>query len=29
MKYFAVCGGTISGIGKGVTISSIGILLKA
>lgn len=29
MKYLIVCGSTISGIGKGTTISSIGILLKS
>lgn len=29
MKYFIVCGSSISGIGKGATMSSIGILLKA
>jgi CTP synthase len=29
MKYVAICGGTLSGIGKGVTVSSIGVLLKS
>ena len=29
MKYLVVCGGTVSGIGKGITVSSIGVLLKA
>ncbi|ETW08541.1 CTP synthase [Aphanomyces invadans] len=29
MKYLAVSGGTVSGLGKGITISSIGVVLKA
>lgn len=29
MKYLAVTGGTVSGLGKGITISSIGVLLKS
>ncbi|KDO32702.1 CTP synthase [Saprolegnia parasitica CBS 223.65] len=29
MKYLAVTGGTVSGLGKGITISSIGVVLKA
>lgn len=29
MKYLAVCGGVVSGLGKGITISSIGAILKA
>ena len=29
MKYLIICGGTISGIGKGVTVSTIGAILKA
>eukprot|EP00743_Colponemidia_sp_Colp-15_P003000 GILK01003243.1.p1 GENE.GILK01003243.1~~GILK01003243.1.p1 ORF type:complete len:570 (+),score=98.15 GILK01003243.1:52-1761(+) len=29
MKYLAVAGGTVSGLGKGTAISSIGVLLKA
>eukprot|EP00499_Haloplacidia_sp_CaronLabIsolate_P010700 CAMPEP_0196782454 /NCGR_PEP_ID=MMETSP1104-20130614/11378_1 /TAXON_ID=33652 /ORGANISM="Cafeteria sp., Strain Caron Lab Isolate" /LENGTH=591 /DNA_ID=CAMNT_0042152687 /DNA_START=20 /DNA_END=1795 /DNA_ORIENTATION=+ len=29
MKYIAVTGGVVSGLGKGITISSIGALLKA
>ena len=29
MKYVIVCGGSMSGIGKGTIISSIGVLLKA
>jgi CTP synthase len=29
MKYILVSGGVISGIGKGVTASSIGVLMKA
>jgi len=28
MKYIFVCGGTISGLGKGVTVSSIGAILQ-
>ena len=28
MKYVVVCGGVVSGLGKGITISSIGRLLK-
>jgi CTP synthase len=28
MKYLFICGSTISGIGKGVTVSSIGLILK-
>jgi len=28
MKYIFLCGGTVSGLGKGVTISSIGVILK-
>ncbi|CAI5700524.1 unnamed protein product [Peronospora effusa] len=28
MKYLAVTGGTVSGLGKGITISSIGVVLK-
>jgi hypothetical protein len=29
MKYVLVTGGVVSGLGKGVTASSIGVLLKA
>lgn len=29
MKYILVTGGVVSGLGKGVTASSIGVLLKA
>ena len=29
MKYVVVSGGVVSGLGKGVTASSIGVLLKA
>lgn len=29
MKYVMVTGGVVSGLGKGVTASSIGVLLKA
>ena len=29
MKYLVVTGGVVSGLGKGITISSIGVLLKA
>jgi len=29
MKYLIICGGPISGIGKGVTVSSIGALMKS
>ena len=29
MKYVVVTGGVVSGLGKGVTASSIGVLLKA
>jgi len=29
MKYVVVCGGVVSGLGKGITISSIGVILKA
>jgi CTP synthase len=29
MKYLVVTGGVVSGLGKGVTISSLGVLLKA
>lgn len=29
MKYVLVTGGVVSGLGKGVTASSIGLLLKA
>lgn len=29
MKFLAVTGGTVSGLGKGITISSIGVVLKA
>lgn len=29
MKYLAVTGGTVSGLGKGITISSIGVVLKS
>jgi CTP synthase len=29
MKYLFICGGSISGIGKGVTVSSIGAILKS
>ena len=29
MKYIVVCGGCVSGLGKGITISSIGVLIKA
>ena len=28
MKYIFICGGSISGLGKGVTVSSIGMLLQ-
>ena len=28
MKYIFVCGGSISGLGKGITVSSIGLLLE-
>ncbi len=28
MKYIVVCGGVISGVGKGIIASSIGTLLK-
>lgn len=27
-KYVVICGGAISGLGKGITISSVGMLLK-
>ena len=29
MKYVLVTGGVVSGLGKGVTASSIGVILKA
>jgi hypothetical protein len=29
MKYLIVTGGVVSGLGKGITISSLGVLLKA
>lgn len=29
MKYLIICGGSISGIGKGVTVSTIGAILKS
>ena len=29
MKYVLVSGGVVSGLGKGVTASSIGVILKA
>lgn len=29
MKYLVVTGGVVSGLGKGITISSLGVLLKA
>lgn len=29
MKYIVVSGGVVSGLGKGISISSIGVLLKA
>ena len=29
MKYLFICGGSISGIGKGVTVSTIGAILKS
>lgn len=29
MKYLLVTGGVVSGLGKGVTASSIGVILKA
>ncbi|CAE7941432.1 URA7, partial [Symbiodinium sp. KB8] len=29
MKYVVVTGGVVSGLGKGITISSLGVLLKA
>lgn len=29
MKYIAVTGGVVSGLGKGITISSIGAILKS
>ena len=29
MKYVVITGGVVSGLGKGVTASSIGVLLKA
>lgn len=29
MKYVVVTGGVVSGLGKGITISSIGVLLKS
>lgn len=29
MKYLVVSGGVVSGLGKGITISSLGVLLKA
>jgi CTP synthase N-terminus len=29
MKYVVVTGGVVSGLGKGISISSIGVLLKA
>ncbi len=28
MRYIFLCGGTVSGLGKGVTISSLGVILK-
>ncbi len=29
MKYVVITGGVVSGLGKGITISSVGVLLKA
>ncbi|MEM2900972.1 MAG: hypothetical protein QXT63_09295, partial [Thermoplasmata archaeon] len=29
MKYIVVTGGVLSGLGKGITVSSIGTLLKS
>jgi CTP synthase len=29
MKYVVVTGGVVSGLGKGISISSLGVLLKA
>ncbi len=29
MKYLVVTGGVVSGLGKGISISSMGVLLKA
>lgn len=29
MKYFILPGGVVSGLGKGITISSIGVLLRS
>ena len=29
MKYLVVTGGVVSGLGKGITISSLGVLLKS
>jgi hypothetical protein len=29
MKYLVVTGGVVSGLGKGISISSLGVLLKA
>ena len=29
MEYLVVTGGVVSGLGKGITISSIGVILKA
>ena len=29
MRYLAVTGGVVSGLGKGISISSIGVLLKS
>ena len=29
MKYLIVTGGVLSGLGKGITISSLGLLLKS
>ena len=28
MKYIVVTGGVVSGLGKGITISSVGVILK-
>ena len=28
MKYIVICGGAISGLGKGVTASSTGVIMK-
>lgn len=29
MKYIVICGGTVSGIGKGTIVSSIGVILNS